>query len=140
MKLKMLFVPLLVLTVLLISTACKHNGAEESSAKPANVSSAANSIHPEDMGTTDCLACHIDVTPEIVEQWEQSAHGFTGVKCQVCHGDEVNFARIPSDETCRGCHSNEFDNKNVKKDVTCSTCHISHNFNIHNVKQYKIGG
>lgn len=128
-------IPLLCVAVLLI-TAC-HHGETSMSTKPAEVSSAANNVHPEDMGSQDCVACHTDVTPDIVKQWEQSAHGFTGVKCQVCHGDTANFSKIPSDETCRGCHADQFENKNVKSDVSCSTCHTSHNFNVHNVKQYK---
>jgi hypothetical protein len=92
--------------------------------------------HPGSMENLDCLECHKDLTTEVTKQWEQSAHGFTGVKCQVCHGDEANFQAKPSNETCRGCHSDQFE-KNVAKDLSCSTCHIAHNFTIHKVQQYR---
>lgn len=91
--------------------------------------------HPP-MEKVDCVTCHRNVTEDLVKQWEQSAHGFTGVKCMVCHGDEANFTSEPANEVCRGCHSNQFENS-VAKDTSCSTCHIAHNFNIHKVQQYR---
>lgn len=101
-----------------------------------SVAAFAGSQHPEDMGNQDCLACHADVTPDVVEQWEQSAHGFTGVKCQVCHGDEVNFVKSPENATCEGCHAKQIDN-NQASQARCASCHISHNFTVHKVHQYK---
>ena len=101
------------------------------------ISVGSNGKHPEDMGNQDCIDCHKDVTPDIVKQWNESAHGFVGVKCQVCHGDESNFQKVPSDETCRGCHAEQFENRNAKPNLTCSTCHTAHHFNVHKVKQYK---
>ncbi|UOD35719.1 hypothetical protein DSN97_05240 [Deferribacteraceae bacterium V6Fe1] len=92
--------------------------------------------HPGSMENLDCIECHKDLTTEVTKQWEQSAHGFVGVKCQVCHGDEANFQAKPKNETCRGCHSDQFD-KNIAKDLSCSTCHIAHNFTIHKVQQYR---
>jgi hypothetical protein len=86
--------------------------------------------HPEKMGTADCIECHVDVTPEAYQQWEQSAHGFTGVKCQVCHGDEKNFKKIPDQLTCIGCHDHEAENNTAPK-VTCITCHKAHTFLTH---------
>jgi hypothetical protein len=93
-------------------------------------------VHPEDMGNQDCLQCHQDVTPDIVKQWEQSAHGFTGVKCQVCHGDEDNFVVTPQNNTCEGCHSQQVE-MNQAPQAKCASCHISHNFTVHNVHNYK---
>lgn len=91
--------------------------------------------HPEKMGSQDCLECHVDVTPELTAQWEQSAHGFTGVKCQVCHGDEKNFRKTPLNETCQGCHSHQVDN-NTSPKTACATCHKAHNFAAHKAKDY----
>lgn len=96
----------------------------------------AASEHPEEMGSQDCTECHMDVTPDIYKQWEQSAHGFTGVKCQVCHGDEVNFVKSPDNATCEGCHSKQVDS-NQAPEARCASCHISHNFTVHKVHDYK---
>jgi len=92
--------------------------------------------HPEEMGNQDCAECHVDVTPDVYKQWEESAHGFTGVKCQVCHGDEVNFVKSPANATCEGCHSMQIEN-NQAPQARCASCHISHNFTVHKVHDYK---
>lgn len=91
--------------------------------------------HPEKMGSKDCIECHVDVTPELTAQWEQSAHGFTGVKCQVCHGDEKNFAKVPSNDKCEGCHSHQIENNTAPK-KSCASCHTAHNFAVHKAKDY----
>jgi len=137
MKIKNLSILLFLLIVsFFIFTACGKEEVKKAS-EPVKVSAEENNVHPEEMGNQDCLACHVDVTPDVVDQWKHSAHGFINVRCQVCHGDEKNFSKIPSDETCRGCHSNQYDNKNVKDpNIRCTTCHTVHNFNVHNVKQY----
>ena len=92
--------------------------------------------HPEKMGKTKCIDCHKDTTPDVVKQWENSAHGFTGVGCGICHGDEKNFAAKPTKEACRSCHASSVDN-NFKKEITCYTCHPAHYFNIHKISDYK---
>lgn len=96
----------------------------------------AGSPHPEEMGNKDCIECHAEVTPDVYMQWEQSAHGFTGVKCQVCHGDEVNFVKSPNNATCEGCHSKQIDN-NQAPQARCASCHIAHNFTVHKAHDYK---
>jgi len=96
----------------------------------------AGSKHPEEMGSQDCAECHMDVTPDIYKQWEESAHGFTGVKCQVCHGDEANFVKSPENATCEGCHSAQIEN-NMAPQARCASCHIAHNFTIHKAHDYK---
>ncbi|MFO7813960.1 MAG: cytochrome c3 family protein [Pelovirga sp.] len=96
-----------------------------------------NSGHAVPMGTQDCIACHRAATPDAVQQWEQSAHGFALVHCQVCHGDEKNFARSPGSENCRSCHAAEVENNLAKPGTNCAVCHIAHNFTIHRVHQYK---
>ncbi len=93
------------------------------------------SVHPEKMGSQDCMECHADVTPEIAQQWEHSAHGFVGVKCQVCHGDEKNFVKTPTNDTCQGCHALQVDN-NTSPATSCATCHKAHNFTIHKAHDY----
>lgn len=86
--------------------------------------------HPEKMGDTDCLTCHQDVTPDLVAQWELSAHSFTGVKCQVCHGDEKNFKKVPETLTCVGCHDHQAE-VNAAPKTACASCHKAHTFTVH---------
>lgn len=92
--------------------------------------------HPVDMGSQDCIECHTDVTPEIVKQWQESAHGYINVKCQVCHGDQTDFQKIPKNNTCRGCHAEMVEN-NTQPKLQCVACHKAHNFTVHKVKDYQ---
>lgn len=96
-----------------------------------------NTGHGVPMGNQDCIDCHRAATPVAVQQWEQSAHGFSMVHCQVCHGDEKNFARTPGIESCRSCHAAEVANNAAKPGTSCAACHIAHNFTIHRVHQYQ---
>ena len=62
----------------------------------------------------DCVPCHRDVTPNIVSDWEISAHSQNEVECISCHGDEHTTAEdfadvdIPTAETCNTCHEDQF--------------------------------
>jgi hypothetical protein len=96
----------------------------------------ANDAHPEKMGKKKCIECHKEATPNVVKQWENSAHGFTGVGCGICHGDEGNFKAKPDKEACRSCHASSVDN-NLKKETACFTCHPAHYFNVHKISDYK---
>ncbi len=66
----------------------------------------------------DCVACHQDQSPGIVEQWRASAHARRGVGCWECHraekGDADAFdhggtlvATIVSPRDCGRCHRQE---------------------------------
>jgi len=58
----------------------------------------------------DCVACHQQVTPNIVQDWSLSRHSEVGIDCSVCHGDlhtsadDVQNVQIPTPETCAPCH------------------------------------
>lgn len=95
------------------------------------------STHPVDMGTMDCIECHQDISPVQVNQWEQSAHGFAMVHCQVCHGDVDTFLVSPGMENCRSCHADQVANNIAGPEISCSACHIPHYFTVHKVHQYK---
>ena len=48
----------------------------------------------------DCYGCHLKVTPQVAQDWYESKHGVTLVRCQVCHGQPdgkgaVPFKRVP---------------------------------------------
>jgi len=62
-----------------------------------------------------CLNCHVEETPEVVQQWEAGKHSKTGVKCYVCHhADEDGnngvqhhdffIAKAVDVRTCESCH------------------------------------
>ena len=57
----------------------------------------------------DCYGCHLKVTPQVAQDWYESKHGVTLVRCQVCHGQPdgkgaVPFKRVPGVEVCAACH------------------------------------
>lgn len=85
------------------------------------------SKHPVPMEGQNCLSCH-EGDPSHAE-WEKSGHGTTLVNCEVCHGEEANFRKKPTDEVCRGCHSYQFENKPVSN-VSCIACHPAHSFKL----------
>ena len=58
----------------------------------------------------ECVACHKDVTPNIVSDWQLSKHSQNEVDCSVCHGEDhkdpydVEKVQIPTPTTCANCH------------------------------------
>ncbi len=61
----------------------------------------------------DCVKCHRDITPNIVIDWELSAHSKEDVSCADCHGDghssEKDVAKLETitHETCATCHEEQ---------------------------------
>lgn len=54
----------------------------------------------------DCYGCHLKVTPQVAQDWYESKHGVTLVRCQVCHGQPdgkgaVPFKRVPAWKSAR---------------------------------------
>lgn len=43
----------------------------------------------------DCYGCHLKVTPQVAQDWYESKHGVTLVRCQVCHGQPSGQWRCP---------------------------------------------
>ena len=91
---------------------------------------------PERMG--DCYGCHVKATPRIAQQWYESKHGITLVRCQTCHGEPdgkgaIPFTRRPGVEICARCHSLSIDRMEAKfgKRDDCSTCHPYHQSPMH---------
>jgi hypothetical protein len=60
-----------------------------------------------------CIECHKDVTPNIVTDWQLSAHSKSDVDCSVCHGDghttaeDVANVNLPTPDTCADCHAEQ---------------------------------
>lgn len=89
-------------------TAAPASGVHE---KPAKVNVLANS-------NDDCVSCHRNTTPGIVEQYGHSTMAAADVKCQDCHEVESGYPgsvehqgthvlRIPSTAMCAQCHPGE---------------------------------
>ncbi len=68
--------------------------------------------------TKQCLECHSDAMPGLVEQWQSGSHWLTGVGCYECHKAEKGdadamdhngflVATIVSPRDCGKCHPNE---------------------------------
>jgi hydroxylamine dehydrogenase len=62
---------------------------------------------------SECVECHKQATPGIVEQHMEGKMGKAGVDCATCHGSEhktaedFNKAKMPTPETCQTCHFNQ---------------------------------
>lgn len=123
-----LFVLLITCTVFL-SAACAMNSQGISKKNTDNKMKKAVE-HPMEMGNKGCVECHKEMTPDLYKEWEESPHGITLVKCQVCHGSQKDFVSSPPNETCRGCHSKEYSH-NPKAEKSCSSCHLQHKFAYH---------
>lgn len=71
----------------------------------------------------DCVQCHQQVTPRIVQDWEQSKHSqdINDVSCSVCHGEEhtsgadVHKAEPVRPQTCQTCHEQQWQQFNRGK-------------------------
>ncbi|MFQ6674899.1 MAG: multiheme c-type cytochrome, partial [Fidelibacterota bacterium] len=61
----------------------------------------------------DCIQCHLEVTPNIVADWQISLHSENDIDCATCHGSrhttarDVRQADIPTPETCGECHETQ---------------------------------
>ena len=62
-----------------------------------------------------CIACHRNVTPGQVSDWESSKMSKNGITCSDCHGvkhknsKDSNLARLPDEHVCAECHEDQFD-------------------------------
>jgi hydroxylamine dehydrogenase len=76
--------------------------------------------------TEECILCHESVTPETVDQWEQSRHSEVGVGCFDCHeasaSDPSAFSHslglvtsVVSPNACAKCHATEVEEYSMSK-------------------------
>lgn len=93
----------------------------------------------------DCYGCHVKATPRVAQEWYESKHGYTLVRCQTCHGmpdgnGAIKFTRSPGVETCARCHSLAIDRMAAKfgRRGDCSSCHPYHQSALHGMPyQYR---
>lgn len=94
----------------------------------------------------DCYGCHAKATPRVAQEWYESKHGYTLVRCQTCHGmpdgkGSLAFTRTPDVATCARCHSLAIDRMQAKfgSRGDCVTCHPHHQSAMHgNPYQYRM--
>ena len=86
----------------------------------------------------DCYACHVKATPRVAQEWYESKHGVTLVRCQTCHDmpdgkGSLPFTRTPGVEVCARCHSLSISRMEAKfgKRNDCSSCHPYHQSTMH---------
>lgn len=91
---------------------------------------------PERMG--DCYGCHVKSSPKVAQEWYESKHGITLVRCQTCHGQpdgkgSIPFTRTPGVDICARCHSLSIERMEAKfgKRDDCATCHQAHQGPMH---------
>jgi len=59
----------------------------------------------------DCVGCHTDQTPNIVQDWKLSLHAENGIDCATCHqGDYTSVhngegSSLPTPQVCAQCHA-----------------------------------
>jgi hypothetical protein len=75
----------------------------------AALAAAVTGAAPADPGA--CRECHLGRHPEVIADWELSAHARAGVGCVACHGAahdstlDVGRAALPTAEACGACHA-----------------------------------
>ncbi len=86
----------------------------------------------------DCYTCHIKATPRVAQEWYESKHGITLVRCQTCHGmpdgkGAIVFTRSPGVESCARCHSLAIEKMEAKfgRPKNCVSCHPYHQSAMH---------
>ena len=87
----------------------------------------------------DCYECHKAHTPRVAQNWLESKHGFTLMKCFVCHGQpdgqgSIPWAVVPDvKEVCRKCHEPAMIRMGQKfgVDPDCYQCHPFHQNSLH---------
>lgn len=88
---------------------------------------------------SDCYLCHKKTTPKVAQDWFESKHGVTLVKCYVCHGQPdgkgaTPFSAKPSVEgVCQRCHAPAMDMMKAKFGLkgNCESCHLQHTNSLH---------
>ncbi len=67
------------------------------------------------LGEDACVACHMKVSPGMVNDWSISQHAENEVGCADCHGDAHSTAEdylkavLPDEQVCGECHEEQFE-------------------------------
>ena len=87
----------------------------------------------------DCAGCHAKITAQVAQDWFESKHGVTLVKCVACHGQpdgkgSIPFTARPDPKViCVRCHAPAMERMNAKFGPTpdCNGCHPRHQNPMH---------
>ena len=87
----------------------------------------------------DCVTCHAKVTAQVTQDWRDSKHGVTLVKCVVCHGEPDGKGSIPFTAKpdpiliCSRCHDPALQRMFAKygQNADCNSCHPYHQNAMH---------
>ena len=96
-------------------------------------------------GSQDCVDCHTEETPKIVEAWEGSAHNPAnasdgeGALCMDCHAAEADdfdawehegftVARHPTPKDCAACHEDEVEEFSRSKHAATAMIFMANSF------------
>lgn len=87
----------------------------------------------------DCVTCHAKVTAQVTQDWNNSKHGITLVKCVVCHGEPDGQGSIPFTAKpdpiliCSRCHDPALQRMVLKygEKADCNSCHPYHQNPMH---------
>ena len=93
----------------------------------------------------DCYSCHMKTTAKVAQEWYESKHGVTLVRCQTCHGmpdgkGSLPFTRNPGKDVCARCHSLAIERMEAKfgRSDDCASCHPHHQSAMHgNAYEYR---
>ncbi len=125
---------LALLTLMALVGGCVTKSEEKAAATPPSPPPADGipADHPdldEQEMYTACSDCHRDETPDVYEQWWNSAHGIATVKCYQCHGTYEDMMRVPATSNCMFCHEEQ--TSQMDGTLTCWQCHSAHHFTGH---------
>lgn len=96
--------------------------------------------HPAVPGEyADCTSCHEKFTAHSTQDWRESKHGVTLVKCVTCHGEPDGKGSIPFTATpdpvliCARCHDPAIARMVTKygEKAQCASCHPYHQNPMH---------
>ncbi|MDD5772673.1 MAG: multiheme c-type cytochrome [bacterium] len=80
---------------------------------------------------SECITCHKEVTPGIVEQHLEGKMSKKGIDCSTCHDkehnkmDDAKLAKMPTPETCKKCHKKQVEQFNAGKHNLAWTAAVS---------------
>ena len=61
-----------------------------------------------------CIACHREISPGQVADWQASLHSQNEITCEVCHGEDhtsaadARLAMLPDESVCATCHEEQY--------------------------------
>lgn len=109
----------LALVLALLAPVAQAAAQPASPAKPAAKAPAKPVVKPVPRPTAKagaqsaCVQCHLQTSPQIVQDWRLSRHAAMEVGCETCHGDahrtrdDAAKALLPSPDTCAQCHETQ---------------------------------